>query len=95
MGKETKATVRLSHLRVGDVLEFSDKPGRFIVVSRFPEDRSSGGTVVADEEGVNRTFIWDHDDPKVVHLGSGRLEARIVINELATGPPYHQGADAS
>jgi hypothetical protein len=70
--------VAISDLPRGSVASLDGK--RFIVTSRTPEDRSSGSTEVAYEDGTRATFYWDHEDPKVVHEGRGRLVTSIRLD---------------
>ena len=55
--------------------------GIAIVTNRFPEDRASGGTEVVYEDGMYQDFMWDHRNPKVIYLGQGKLETKIIMQE--------------
>lgn len=74
--------MKLSDVREGQVFKCKEGPRKDrtgIVVNRWSDDRSSGGTVVHWEDGSREDYIWSHDDPKVMLLGKGRLETRIVM----------------
>ncbi len=72
--------MKLSDLRDGQIGQTKSRH-IFIVVSRDPEDRSSGQTVVQYEGGNRETFIWDYKDPEVRYLGDGYLETHIRFND--------------
>jgi hypothetical protein len=75
--------MQLSGLQVRECGRFRDKPShlagmRFIVVDRYPADRASGGTTVLLEGGGQAIFVWDHENPNVDLLGTGRVETKIT-----------------
>lgn len=75
--------MKLSEVKVGGVVHIASKygpSGKGIVVSRCPEDRTSGVTVVAFEDGGRHDYVWDHQNPEVVLLGTGKLITRIEID---------------
>lgn len=71
-----ESMVRLSSLRAHDI--GSIEGHRFIVLDRYPEDRSSGGTVIMYEAGDQKRFLWDHEDPMVEPLGRGKV---VIVGE--------------
>jgi hypothetical protein len=52
-----------------------------IIIDRCPEDRSSGVTTVHFEDGDRNVFIWDHDDPEVEVVGTGKLSFKIEMDK--------------
>jgi len=91
MQHQKNSVVNLSEVREGGVCrmtaddkisEFIDMDaGIFIVTNRWPEDRVSGGTEIAYKDGTHQDFSWDYNNPKVVYLGEGKLETKIVMQE--------------
>jgi hypothetical protein len=68
--------MNLSELKEGDVGKLNKEV--FIVINRVSEDRGSGITDIIYEDGSQREFIWDFEDPEVTLIGKGHLE--IVID---------------
>jgi hypothetical protein len=73
--------MKLSEAREGTVIMLGGKDA--IVLSRTPEDRTSGSTTVAYCSGSRQEFYWDQQDPDVAVIGYGRLESKIVIDPPA------------
>jgi hypothetical protein len=73
--------MNLSHVKEGGVCRYPKQKGIFIVSSRWPDDRTSGGTVVTHEDGSHEQHIWEHSDPIVVYLGDGKLKVSIELNK--------------
>lgn len=79
--------MKLSDLKIGSVFRFVKEQakenfgdsvyvaGKHLVVGRFPEDRSGGGTEVAFEDSSGRHwYYWDYSDPLVELIGTGKLK---------------------
>ncbi len=68
--------MNLSSLGVTEVGIFTDNKslGRFIVIGREPEDRSSGSTKIRYETSKREeTIFWDSSNPEVKFLGRGKI----------------------
>jgi hypothetical protein len=92
--------MKLSELKEGSVFRFVNthhwtRPaGKHVVIDRFPEDRSSGGTKVRYTKGGQHLFLWSGDlegdgDPEVVKL-PGRGTLKLVIEDDHTTPDPDQ-----
>lgn len=67
--------MNLSHVKECGVGKLKNR--LFIVSSRWPDNRVSGGTEVTYEDGSHQTFTWDHQDPEIVYLGDGKVKVSI------------------
>ncbi len=69
--------MKLSDVHMNGVILVRGK--KAIVVERFPEDRSSGGTRLQLETGERQMYLWDQDDPTITYLGQGKITYTIEL----------------
>lgn len=79
---EIGKTYLLSELRVEDCGEIRDENnesgGKFIVIKRIPEDRTSGSSLIQFTDGSSFDFSWDRINPKVKFRGKGEIRIKII-----------------
>lgn len=77
----------LAEAQVGQIVRFKNRQA--LVVGRFSEDRSSGGTDLAffDAKGyvtAEETIFWDHQNPEVEVVGKGRMRVQMEMSQAKT-----------